>query len=485
MVLVLRDGYDKSIGKTSVTLVKNTELAFTLYVSERNKLEDYLKNPRIFSNLVKSYKDFFSITRDISELKTDRKSFEKKLIKEVINCEYVWLNFENIDVREYIDNTRFLSNKKIILPGLYNASDYSKTKELLCTYYDIKDNIYLFFEGNKNYTKLKSAFETSLSVKKEADRIKSLGLSPLETIMYTYDYVRSRVYTFENSNEEKTVSRDLSSVIKGDKIVCLGYSNIFAAILNCMGIKAEVDDMVDSNAKAGHARNRVLVEDEKYGINGVYSFDATQDSKGKDGSNAYLKSYRHFCLVDKDMRKFDRFNYKYSYDPSIEFYIEFKNYFDFLFKQKKINRKEVFEEILKKYGSYNNLSSIVYGKGAVGTYLKDLKDTKENPKKILGKMFADVSKAFIMCHRPIGAEVFIEVLKNVREVQNLEDPLTYPCDIEHYVDAYFYSKWKLSSEAKDFIEDEYDVYSEEEILARAFSLIGKGSKTLVKRIKKD
>ena len=49
--------------------------------------------------------------------------------------------------------------------------------------------------------------------------------------MYVYDLIRERVYTAENPEEEYFVSRDITSVLLGDKIVCVGFSNLFAAII--------------------------------------------------------------------------------------------------------------------------------------------------------------------------------------------------------------------------------------------------------------
>ncbi|UKI57555.1 MAG: hypothetical protein L6V81_09640 [Clostridium sp.] len=57
------------------------------------------------------------------------------------------------------------------------------------------------------------------------------NLSTLEEIMYAYDLVREKVYTRELDTESDRISRDLSSVLFGDKIVCAGYVAIFNSVL--------------------------------------------------------------------------------------------------------------------------------------------------------------------------------------------------------------------------------------------------------------
>ena len=69
------------------------------------------------------------------------------------------------------------------------------------------------------------------------ETIKKLHLSPLETVLYVYDLVRERKYQEEGANECHTKSRDLTSVLLGDKIVCAGFVNLFNTILEKLDIK--------------------------------------------------------------------------------------------------------------------------------------------------------------------------------------------------------------------------------------------------------
>ena len=47
--------------------------------------------------------------------------------------------------------------------------------------------------------------------------------------MYAYDMVRDKIYAEVDENDDKMISRNLSTALLGDKIVCLGYANVFKA----------------------------------------------------------------------------------------------------------------------------------------------------------------------------------------------------------------------------------------------------------------
>ena len=127
--------------------------------------------------------------------------------------------------------------------------------------------------------------------------IKKYNLSPIEQLMYTYDIVRDRIYVEENDYESSQVSRSLSSVLTGDKIVCAGFANIFDEIAKQLDFKSMVYTL--QFGEEYHARNMVYVKDEKYNINGIYFFDPTWDCKKEN--NDYLKSYKFFARTKSEM----------------------------------------------------------------------------------------------------------------------------------------------------------------------------------------
>lgn len=153
--------------------------------------------------------------------------------------------------------------------------------------YSSQGNIYVYVEGNEKPVSLKDYRATVESIQKVADRIKSYGLSPLETAIYAYDYARDRIYIAEDKDEEHTESRDLTKALLGDKIVCVGYARIFSAILRQLGINASPYSV--QGKEVGHAIAIARLTDEKYGIDGIYYFDPTRERKMDESDEHYYK----------------------------------------------------------------------------------------------------------------------------------------------------------------------------------------------------
>ena len=60
--------------------------------------------------------------------------------------------------------------------------------------------------------------------------------------MFLYDYLKTRIYK-EDKNYSNSAS--LSRVTLGESIVCLGYSNLFSAIANLIGISTYVKTYIN------------------------------------------------------------------------------------------------------------------------------------------------------------------------------------------------------------------------------------------------
>lgn len=126
-------------------------------------------------------------------------------------------------------------------------------------------------------------------------KIKSKNLSPIEQVMYVYDYVKS----FEFSKDGNSIdTRQVDSVINSKKAVCAGYSDTFNEILRRMGFKTAIIESYVG--EVSHMNPIVEIVDPKYGINGIYNFDPTYES-----SNA--NSYAFF---GRTMEEFDHLRQK-------------------------------------------------------------------------------------------------------------------------------------------------------------------------------
>ena len=112
--------------------------------------------------------------------------------------------------------------------------------------------------------------------------IKEANLSNLEKIMFAYDLIKS--FEYNEANEIKSESRQIHLIVKNGTIVCLGYASFLSQLLSEIGIENYVVSayVPDENGRVpknhNHARNLIKVSDQKYGVDGVYAFDATWDS---------------------------------------------------------------------------------------------------------------------------------------------------------------------------------------------------------------
>lgn len=181
---------------------------------------------------------------------------------------------------------------KIVLKDEEHALTIEEVERLERKYAG-KDNIYVYVDENESPVSLEDYRITVEEITSIADRIKAYGLSPLEAAIYAYDYARDRLYVEEQS-DDYTDSRDLTKVLLGDEVVCVGYSRILNAILKKCGITSSLYK-VDS-ADGSHALIIARITDEKYDIDSVYYIDATKGRK-YDDTNNHFYSYKSFAMA--------------------------------------------------------------------------------------------------------------------------------------------------------------------------------------------
>ena len=216
-----------------------------------------------------------------------------KILKEltkgiiVINC-----NRENFI--KCLDFASELKKQDIIIEAK-NIS-LSEYKDLLENYHVNKcedANITVNYQDNTSGISIKELYNLSLLVDNIAKDVKEYNLSPLEQIIYVYDFVKQREYS---DCDDKHKSRDLDKVVNGEHIVCVGYSNLFNAILLSLGINA----MPLISIKVKHQRSLIYVQDKKYNIDGIYAFDPTWDRKRED---EYINNYKYFAMPFNDSER--------------------------------------------------------------------------------------------------------------------------------------------------------------------------------------
>ncbi|MGE5456608.1 MAG: hypothetical protein ACM3O4_05880 [Ignavibacteriales bacterium] len=120
--------------------------------------------------------------------------------------------------------------------------------------------------------------------------------SPIESILYFYDVVKTR--KFANSNKRSSVEELLLN--DEEDIICQGYVALLKTFLTEIGILCTEDYIIANNRDdidnvktyENHVRLLIRVVDDNYGINGIYAFDPSYDSN--ISNNRGISSYKFF-----------------------------------------------------------------------------------------------------------------------------------------------------------------------------------------------
>lgn len=192
-----------------------------------------------------------------------------------------------------------------------------------------------------------------------AKDINNSNLSPYEKYIAVYNIVKSfkKYKRYKNSEREDSKnydqSRSIYLIMQNDYMVCVGYASMLEALLKRVG----VDSVSYAWYEGEHQLNYVKIVDDKYGINGIFKADPTNDNDILDPIN---NSYRNVNLnIEEELENtlLDRFlnsndNYvdelesrdlDLLYNYAIELYSELKQETDkkkalLIFKQKYKNQ---------------------------------------------------------------------------------------------------------------------------------------------------
>lgn len=400
-------------------------ISIDLYLRETDNIEDLLSD-----------KSFLKLTKkELDILKNDQEMYKEtmKIVNRIIDSKESILDKGNSITLEFSDKTRkliennpILQNTDVILDCIFEIK-HEDLDLLLKELGDFK-NINLMVDGNDQLVTIEEYKKTVYAIDEMVNLIKKYNLSPLEQMMFAYDLVRDRVYTKENDSDSYTVSRDLTSVLLGDKIVCVGYANIYEKILSSLGIKNMMYSIKPINPQLpGHRRNIAYVKDDKYAIEGVFYFDPTWDSKKTDDDVSYLDSYKFFCLPKEDIEIYTKGKFV---DRT------FNGYSDSLCWE--------FEDIITEEGieqvppammrTINEVSEFVDGKRIINPMLLSrepmlIQMAKDNFN--LDEIMENLTRyRSLFFDQDISASTLMEIIFNVRKVEYIENPEKYPLDID-------------------------------------------------------
>lgn len=416
-------------------------------------ITDYRKIKRTIRNIYKR----LQATNINNELKDNIEfikkflNFNEQELKELMEKkEVIYIMGRVHNIKAYIENNKQLTNKKIIIAQSLKLED-KITYEINKIFKDYK-NVYVRIEGNKEPISISNLNKTLNIIDYIVEDVKKFNFSPLEQIMYVYDKVRNRVYKEEAMNESYSVSRDLTQVLLGNKIVCEGFANEFNAILKKLGFKTSTYTLLKNelvnNKKVGHIRNMVYINDRKYNIKGIYFFDATWDSKREENNDNYLLSYKYFAKPKREIESCTKGLYIDNTLPSYDstFIYKFSN----IIKNKglKCVPKEMIDTV-------NTISRFIDGESLITPlmiasltmHIPECLNVHFDFEKVMNKLVYYDS----LFDSTIYAETLLKVLYNVRKNEYYQEPNSYPFSINALYSALINSNWIFKNNASSLL----------------------------------
>ena len=174
-------------------------------------------------------------------------------------------------------------------------------------------NITFGFEDMANTFSVNDVENANYQIIETAEIIKESAYSPLETLLSVYLRTQSRHYTKEGESENPSLSRSIYGVLNSDRIVCVGYCELFKAVINEIGdknikifdnhVKTQEDNDIFGSLFGEFDKHRNLIvylKDEKYNIEGFYYLDPTWDCSQTESNTANLN---YFLIPLQDISK--------------------------------------------------------------------------------------------------------------------------------------------------------------------------------------
>ncbi|MGM9874412.1 MAG: hypothetical protein ACI32H_00645 [Bacilli bacterium] len=265
--------------------------------------------------------DLTKVNRKI-EIKSETQKYVFNIIDGLVNMD---IEDPDMNITSYIHE---VFNKKgvktngvfIRLSLGYADKDY---KELDKLSEEVEIRIRYRLNDTSSYDEFKDLRET---MKWYRSIIRDYQLSPVEKLAFAYDILKTLEYN-ETEKEDKMESREPHKIVKTGHIVCAGYTSMLKEIfdeydpnitIGSFGVTCYEDD--DKTLLGYHSRAVAVIDDDKYGIHGVYALDPTWDSykeKGKekiDSDYTALDLYRYFMIPFSEYKKV------FKHDSDINFF---------------------------------------------------------------------------------------------------------------------------------------------------------------------
>ncbi len=405
-----------------------------IVLSKKDKLDDLLNNTHDLSESIelsiKIAEDMRNSPEVIQELKEHKSNLEH-LVKD---AEYVSFDVNLDDYKDFIKESEILKTKKILF---YETDDFGLEKlDKIKQIFGNTGNVYFSLNGNYEYISFDECYKTYKVLESIIGHIKKLDLSPLEKIMYAYDFAKDKVYKKEDEGSSYGTSRSITSVLFGNDIVCVGFARRLEYILKGLGIENEEVNLLNKvNQETGHMILLAHIIDDKYDIDGYYYFDPTGDSPSTSIGKIYPNSYLFFAKTREEMEKLHNNGYCYLGFPYFRDSLPYD--FEKIMKNKGIDgitkdlRKSI-NYILSKGESDVSLSPMYFIQLSPFYGQIPTEEIVEKLEEIMPKFDTQIS-----------GDILIQALYNVRKYQYYENPQDISFDYKDLLVAYIYSKWNL------------------------------------------
>ena len=180
------------------------------------------------------------------------------------------------------------------------------------------------------------SFEEYLEEEKKLDKlvepIVNSNLSPLERYFAVYNIVKNYKKYKESDDKMVVKARDLRYILNNEYIVCVGFVKLLEILLDKVGINSnKLDVEVDISYDKGftveeksvvmgqHVRLMASIDDDKYGVHGLYVSDPTWD-------NNLSKNYLNHALMTADKATISSRMFKYN---KMKFNLDIHSFSDF------------------------------------------------------------------------------------------------------------------------------------------------------------
>ncbi len=227
--------------------VEDNEEIFSYFDVQNLSIDHHINSEEI-----EVYKDLIFSPNSISQI----------YFKDSCDLDSIYLIKNLITISEYCDDSKI---EKYILIDL----DKKTTNLLLETVYDNPSTWNIPYEKNDDNFSLTDIpkFRTLYSF---INKMFNKNYSKIEQVMYVYDSIK--MFDYEDNDEIEPIT----SIVSKKKANSYGMNKLFSYTLSTLGYKAFLSENKNSYVTL------VEIEDDKYGIDGIFLFDPSMDTLPKD-----------------------------------------------------------------------------------------------------------------------------------------------------------------------------------------------------------